>query len=250
MFEPLVIESIKRDAIEKFPNESCGIVLTQEDGGHKYLALPNLATEPSQSFHVDERVLIGVGDALAAVVHSHPNGPDCPSGTDMRQQVAWKVPFGIVSTDGEGCLEPFFWGDTVPVPELIGRGFRHGVTDCYALCRDYYRLTHDLILREYPRDWEWWTKGQRMYEDFFQNEGFHRIEEREVRSGDAFMAQIRSDTPNHAGIYVGDGLILHHLTSSRSWDPSRLSRRDPVSGWSKFICGTWVRHETMEGASA
>lgn len=248
MFDPVVIQSIKDHAIEAFPEESCGIVITRDDGTHSYRPAPNIAADPLNSFHLDERLLIGLGPRVAAIVHSHPNGPDHPSQLDMEQQVAWNVPFGIVSTDGTGCLEPFFWGDAVPVPPLIGRGFRHGVTDCYALVRDYFRVNLNVTLREYPREWGWWQQGSRLYEDFFGREGFTRIDQSQVRDHDCFLAQIRSDTPNHAGVYVGGNLILHHLTANQASDPTRISRRDPVSSWSKFICGFWLRHESQAHA--
>ena len=246
MFVPTVIESIKQHAIKDYPNESCGVVVKSDDGEFVYRELPNLAAEPENTFEIDERLLIALGDKLAAVVHSHPMGPDYPSQADMEQQVAWNVPFGIVSTDGVGCLPPFFWGDSVPIPPLIGRGFRHGVTDCYAMVRDYYREKLNITLNEYPREWGWWQNGQSLYQDFFEREGFSRITPAEVREHDCFLAQIRSDTPNHAGVYVGGNLILHHLTSSLGSDPARISRREPVAGWAKFICGFWVRHESQQ----
>jgi len=33
---------------------------------------------------------------------------------------------------------------------------------------------------------------------------------------------------NHAGIYIGNGLFLHHL-------PNRLSREEPVMRWKSLI---------------
>lgn len=245
MFGPEVIEAIKQDAVRRFPQESCGLVLRVEGGGFEYLPVENLSDEPLTSFHIDERVVLKFRDRLASVIHSHPNGPDCPSESDMRQQLAYAIPFGIVSTDGVGCYEPFFWGEGVPKEPLVGRGFRHGVTDCYGLVRDYYQEKCGITLKDYPRDWCWWEHGQRLYEDFLEVEGFVRIEQRDVREHDGFLAQLRSSTPNHAGVYVGGNLILHHLTSSKPYDPSRVARRDPVGSWSKFICGFWVRHRSL-----
>lgn len=245
MFGHDVNEAIKEDAVKRFPIESCGLVLERQDGSVFYKPLDNLAPEPETSFRMDDRYLLHVGPSLRAIVHSHPNGPNCPSKTDMEQQLAHAVPFGIVSTDGVGCLPPFFWGDQVPKQPLVGRGYQYGVTDCYSLVRDYYAEL-GISLREYPRDWEWWTKdGVDMYQSYFEKEGFKRISENEVREHDGFLAQIRSTTPNHAGVYVGNGLILHHLSAREPWDPTRLSRREPTGGWSKFICGFWVRHESL-----
>lgn len=244
MFDPLVIESIQRDAIDRYPHESCGVVIRTDVGTLVYRGVDNDAVDPTKSFHFDERILLGLGDRAVAVVHSHPDGPDYPSQRDMEQQLAINLPFGIVSTDGVGALQPFFWGEGVPTPPLIGRGFRHGVTDCYALIRDHFREELGVTLREYPREWGWWLGGQSLYATFFEAEGFYRISESEVREHDCFLAQIRSETPNHAGVYVGKNLVLHHLTANAGADSSRVSRRDPVNNWRKFICGFWVRHES------
>lgn len=244
MFNRSVIAAIKKDACERFPNESCGIVFEDQ-----YIPFENVAADPTQSFHIKEEKLVPYLGKIQAIVHSHPMGPDCPSETDMQQQVAWNLPFGIVATDGSDCLEPFFWGGNTPIPALKGRGFRHGVTDCYSLVRDYYRLNLGIQLSEYPREWEWWKKEEsKLYERYFANENFYRIEASEVRPHDCFLASIRSDTPNHAGVYVGGNKILHHLTSKSASDPSALSREDPVGVWQKFICGFWVRHESLRDA--
>lgn len=244
MFGHEINEAIKLDAIKRFPIESCGLVLARDDGSVFYKPVDNMSSDPENSFQIDDQLILALSPSIRAIVHSHPNGPNCPSQTDMEQQIAFALPFGIVSTDGVGCLEPFFWGDQVPKMDLIGRPFQHGVTDCYALCRDFY-ATLGIKLNEHPREWEWWLNGGSLYEDFLAKEGFRRIDESEVRENDGFLAQIRSPTPNHAGVYVGDGLILHHLSSRDPWDPSRISRREPVGGWSKFICGFWVRHESL-----
>lgn len=245
MFNHDVILAIKEDAIGRYPEESCGVVLRRKDGTAFYYPMQNIAEDPLKSFRIDESKLAPIMESVIAVVHSHPNGPDCPSETDMRQQLALGVPFGIVTTDGVGCFEPFFWGDGTPKAPLIGRGFRHGVTDCYALIKDHFDVNLGIKLGEYPRDWEWWDSGQKLYEDHFALEGFSRIDENEVKEHDCFLAQIRSDTPNHAGVYVGGNLILHHLTARLPADASRLSRREPIGSWSKFICGFWVRHKDL-----
>jgi proteasome lid subunit RPN8/RPN11 len=249
VFTEDVIEAIKADAIERFPHESCGVVVEANDGSHRYVSFPNTADDPYTSFHIDERSLLPLTPSLRSIVHSHPNGPDCPSATDMRQQLAWDLPFGIVSTDGVGCLPPFFWGGSIPRLPLLGRGFRHGVTDCYALIKDYFDERLNVKLGEHPRDWDWWTTGEEsLYETNLISEGFFKISERDVREHDCFMARLHAKVPNHAGVYVGKGLIMHHLTSRLASDPSRLSAREPVGAWQRFIRGDWYRHESQRDA--
>ena len=58
-----------------------------------------------------------------------------------------------------------------------------------------------------------------MYLDNFKNEGFNEIEIDDLQFGDAFLMQLESPVPNHAGIYIGENLVLHHVQG-------RLSSRD------------------------
>lgn len=239
MFSHNVIAAIKAHALHEYPKECCGFVVDNH-----YLEFPNQAEKPEECFLIDAKYWLeasNLGD-IQAVIHSHPDGLQCPSATDMRQQVATDIPWGILATDGERVSEPFWFGDSAPKAPLVGRGFRHGVTDCYSLIRDYYLLEKKIGLMEFPRDWEWWLDGLDLYQDGFEVAGFSRINSSEVREGDVFLAQIRSEVPNHGGIYLGNGIGLHHLTGSEPVDMSRLSVREPINRWQKFITH-WLRFE-------
>ena len=211
----------------------------------EYTRLPNIAPDPLVAAQAPRERLLELSSQrlLDALVHSHPNGPNCPSEQDMRTQMSFGVPGVIVSCSGDGCLKPFAWGDTLEPAPLIGRGFQHGVTDCYALVRDYFRLEQGVVIPEFPRSWEWWLNGQTLYLDGFARAGFELISEREAQEGDCVMMQVGGrnvTTPNHAGVLVGHGLFLHHATGREPWDPTRLSRREPLSRWRPYITH-WLR---------
>lgn len=231
--------AIQTHAIECYPNEACGVVLASGD----YVPLENVAPDPTTSFALPGQAYAAVLPDVVAIVHSHPDGPDCPSAADMRSQIDTQKPWIIVSCNADGALEPFAFGDGVAVPRLVGRGFRHGVTDCYALIRDWYKLKRSIDLPEFPRDWEWWTEGGDLYRDGFAEAGFYRIDEQDVQAGDVFLAAIRSDVPNHGGVYLGNGEALHHLTGRLAVDSTRISRREPVGRWSGFL-SHWLRHSS------
>jgi proteasome lid subunit RPN8/RPN11 len=218
-------------AIERYPLESCGLVVAGE-----YVPCENVADDPSRDFVISTKQFLSAGK-IDAVVHSHPNGPDHPSRTDMQQQMEMMVPWGIVVTDGKTANPPFWWGDSLPIQPLLERTFRHGVSDCYSLVRDWYRLERGIVLPDFARDWEWWNSGGDLYRDGLEKAGFKIIPEGATgcKEGDGFLAQIRSTVPNHAGLYVGKGLILHHLQN-------RLSLRQPVNNWMKYITH-WVRYQ-------
>ncbi|WP_029311609.1 NlpC/P60 family protein [Acidiphilium angustum] len=242
---PALLRAIQQDAIERYPQESCGAVTP--DG---YVALPNKALKPELAFDcaADCAEMQMKGD-LIAVVHSHVHDNPGPSAFDMRSQMSMEVPWGIVLTDGKRVGQVYFWGDTLPVAPLIGRDFRHGPSgtdhkgDCYALIRDYYRVERGVMLPEGPRDDNWWLQADHaennLYLDNFERAGFRKIEPTEPRVGDLILCAVRSPVPNHGAVYVGGGLMIHHVSG-------RLSQKVPVAPWQKFI-RLWLRHQTEVG---
>lgn len=232
-------DQIRREAIAAFPSEAVWLITPGE-----CRLVKNIADDPTKTFRVDRRTMAAAhARGLLAVVHSHPNFPACPSAADMQGQAATAVPWGIVATDGITAQDVAWFGDSVEVPPLVGRGFRHGVTDCYALIRDYYRLELGITLPIGARSWEWWLDGEDLYTENFGPAGFHRIEAHEAKPGDVWLAQIRSPVPNHGGILLENGLGLHHPSAREPVDPSRLSIREPLARWQTFITH-WLRHES------
>lgn len=95
---------------------------------------------------------------------------------------------------------------------LQGIPFVHGTQDCYGLIRQYFRERHQIQLRDYARPDKWWNQGLNLYMENFHNEGFETIDihPRDMRVSDCWLMAIRAEMANHAGIYVGNGLMLHH----------------------------------------
>ncbi len=225
MFGTSVEAAARAHAAAEYPRESCGIVVAGE-----YVPCENLARDPLQHFKIDEDLLLGAGDQLQAMIHSHPDGPRHPSMQDMQGQIDWRVPWGIICSWPEGITDaPFWWGDTVPRPPLYQRGFRWGITDCYSLIRDWFHLHHGFLPPDFPRDWgEWQEDPPRVgYLENYQAGGFidlgpitkHLLSQ--VRPGDLPIMRIRSKVPNHGGIIDMDGQLLQH----QAWDsPVELSR--------------------------
>lgn len=226
-------------AKEVYPHESCGVFVAD-----KYVPLKNTSKTPTTDFVLDNVSFakLFIEKKIQAIIHSHPNGPAYPSALDMKTQLETKLPWGIIVTD-KGEPTEWFWLGLDERPPLIGRPFRHGVTDCYALIRDWYWMTYGLELMEFPRNWGWWGKGDRLYEDNFEKAGFERVPAHQpIQEGDICLCTLGSKTPNHAGVYVGNNQILHHLAHpSNGYDPSRLSRHDSVLRWGTVI-QYWVRY--------
>ncbi|MCO7246351.1 NlpC/P60 family protein [Halomonas sp. Mc5H-6] len=234
-------EKINAGALEAYPNEAVWLITPGECRQVK-----NIATDPESTFKVDKRTMAAaIKRGLQAVVHSHPDFPDCPSAADMRGQLATVVPWGIVATNGENCTPIRWWGEGVEKAPLIGRGFVHGITDCYALIRDYYAQELGIALPEYPRNWQWHEQGENLYLDGVASAGFRRIEAEDAKPGDMWLAQFRSPVPNHGGVLLDNGLTLHHPSARNPVDPARLSRREPVGRWQHYITH-WYRHSERD----
>lgn len=105
--------------------------------------------------------------------------------------------------------------------KYIGIDFVHGSTDCYGLIRRVYDEMFGIPLRNYARPDNWWDYPDLydLYMENFENEGFRLVDfdlnsGREV--GDIILMAIHSEKACHAGIYIGNGKILHHFYGRKS----------------------------------
>jgi proteasome lid subunit RPN8/RPN11 len=236
MFSAEIIQTIKEHCRAEAPKEACGFVAWD-----KYHPLANLHENPENNFRIEQdvyRQFLAMPGGIQAVVHSHTDGTGYPSKLDMEQQQAMAVPWGIVMVGKNGVVhDPEWWGEGVPIPELIGRTFLWGIRDCFSLCRDYYRTEKGIIYPDYPREYKHWDKGISMYLDHYREAGFIQISKNELKPGDGVIGAIHAKIPNHAGIYLGNGLLLHHIET-------RLSRREPIEPWMKYVTHA-LRHKDM-----
>ena len=229
MFAPPVIAAMQDHAERVFPEEACGLVVAGA-----YVRCVNVAEDPADTFTIAPEVLLPhlqAGD-LDAVIHSHPAPhPPAPSLTDMRAQIDLAVPWGIVPVGEEGdAAQPFFWGDGAPIPPLLERPYRHGVTDCYSVIHDWYRLERGLVLPDYPRAWGWWQAADHpdLYVRYLTDAGFRDIDPADATTGDGLLLQVGA-VVSHAAVLCAPGVMLHHPAGGQPYDPTRLSKRDAVS---------------------
>ncbi len=228
---PATIAAIKAHAVACFPNEMCGVITTD----HAFKPLLNRHPQPTHYFDcaVECAALQAAGQVLA-LVHSHPGGPEAPSGDDVAGQMHMALPWGLLICTGEGAMDPYWWGDELTPPPLEGRMFRHGPSgtdgrgDCGALIRDWYRLERGILIPDFPREDGWWLKGESLYEQHFAAAGFEPVAVEAAQPGDVALFAFRAPVANHGGIYLGQGIILHHLAG-------RVSRQESVLGWMKLL---------------
>lgn len=229
------LAQIRAHAAEAYPLESCGLILVQR-GREVYWPCRNLATEADRFHlhHEDYAAAEDAGDVLA-IVHSHPNIAPTPSQADLVACEQSGLPWVIVSWP-TGELHEF--APSGYVAPLVGRVFAYGVLDCYSLCKDYYIRECGIVLPPVEHRNNWWLMGQDLYLEHFTAQGFIQIEERELRKHDAILMQVSKSATNHAAIYLGDGIILHHMMN-------RLSGREVFGGFYQKIANRFLRHREL-----
>lgn len=226
---------IRAHADQQYPRECCGLIIVQR-GREVYWPCRNLATEADRFHlhHEDYAAAEEAGDVLA-IVHSHPNISPTPSQADRVACEQSGLPWVIVSWP-TGEIHEF--APSGYIAPLVGRVFAYGVLDCYSLCKDYYQRECGIVLPPVEHRNNWWLTGQDLYREHFTAQGFVQIEERELRKHDAILMQVSKSTTNHAAIYLGDGLILHHPMN-------RLSGREVYGGFWQKISTLFLRHKEL-----
>lgn len=217
--------------LASYPREACGLIIIDHDGVESYVPCKNTAVSKSEHFRIDPAEYAEVEDRgqVIAVVHSHPDYPATPSEGDRVSCEASGLPWYIFAVHREpadgsiSIADEYGWAPDGYEAPLVGRHFAYGVLDCLTLIKDWYKRERGIILPEIEHRDGWWNSGQSLYLDYFAEFGFEPARG-PLQVGDVILMQIRSPEPNHGGIYIGDGIMLHHLYN-------RLSSREVYGGY-------------------
>ncbi len=206
--------------------ECCGVVVNNE-----LIICKNISKYPDREAipcPIDLNNAEDQGE-IELFIHSHPNATATPSVEDIASCNKMMVPWVVVNI-------PFTEVRTIYPQEvpLIGREFVHGIYDCYTLVQDYYKQTMEIDLPEFKREDGWWDRGENLYLENVYKEGF--VDVTDIQIGDLILMQIRSPVPNHGAIYIGEGLILHHLYG-------KLSKTDVYGGYWQKVTTKILRYK-------
>lgn len=220
-----IIRQVVAHAQEVAPSECCGLIV-EIDGELVYRQCTNIAAEPRDRFVIPAEEYADAEDSgkIVMVAHSHAFKPAKASQADLVGCERSGLPWLIVNhpTGDYQIIKPT--GYRAP---LIGRPFCAGSLDCYELVKDWYAEKLNIILPDYVRPEGWEQSGKSILLENFEAFGFKRIEVSEVRHGDCFLMQAGATIVNHCAVYIGDGMILHHVRD-------QLSGRDVYGGfWRK-----------------
>ena len=200
--------------------------------GFSYIPCENISHDPVNFFEIsaDDFLLAEERGVIVALVHSHPDsafekGSPYLSIADRECQVRTQLDFWLVVDDD---IKQFR-----SIPPLIGREFKNNKQDCRNIVLDSYMLSGiDLDDKSvYPFDW---FKSSNLYEEGLQRCGFYKLmQEDDVQLGDIILIQVGADVANHAGVYLGNQMMIHH-------SEDRLSARVPYNGfWLKHTHSIW-----------
>ncbi len=230
-----ILKSIRAHAAREYPREACGL-LVQIGRRHVYVPCTNLASNPKDQFQLDPQDYAQAEDqgTIIGVVHSHPDETSRASDHDRASCEVSGLPWHILSWP-EGDLNTIVPTGS-PTP-LVGRPFVHGVWDCYTIVRDWHLQERGIELPNYERTDEWWTRGENLYLKNYVAAGFEPTTG-PLQPGDMIVMQVQANEANHAAIYLGDGLMLHHLYG-------RLSERAVYGGYWQERTIMTLRHKDM-----
>ncbi|MDH0745726.1 C40 family peptidase [Pseudomonas sp. GD03842] len=249
------IDSITAHAVACYPAESCGLVV-RSGRAQVFFPCQNVAASRNEHFRIDPAEYAAAEDrgTVLAVVHSHPDYSPQPSEADLVACEASGLPWHIIEVrkDDEGRIatgELVSFAPTGYQAPLIGRPFHHGTLDCYQMIVDYYQRELGITLKQYGREDDWWSNGGNLYMENYADAGFTSVND--LQQGDVIIMQVRSPVPNHAGIYLADGIlktepehypapgsILHHLYG-------RDGRRDVYGAFWTEATRLILRHKDL-----
>lgn len=234
-----IISAAVNHAVKCGSEESCGLVV-KIGRRLKYIPADNVYHDPTgnttreDAFAISDLFWMAAEDAgdIVCVVHSHPGQGDnpIPSIGDIESCNQGDVPWVIVTEMG-GAVE------IVPDNlQFVGRRFVLGVSDCYGLVMDWH-ARNGVTLPDFRVPYPWWERGENRFMDNLYSSGFRECEPN--TPGAMVVMQVASSVPNHCGVYLKDGRLLHHMFG-------HLSGTIPFSvGYYRDNVVKWVRHKDL-----
>lgn len=214
---------IRQYILDEYPNEICGVICSDCE----FIPVTNISTTPESAFIMNPIELLNIQKEhnIQAIVHSHSYSdtksplfdthPCTPSHKDYINQQTTKYEWRIYATEGENVTPPVIFPQSRDT-ELLDRNFIFYINDCYTLVRDFYYQKFNIDLMPHSVEWNW-EEGSiaPCYEIFSTECGFNKVPITELKYGDVIVMSILGDC-NHAGIYVGDSMMIHHLVHRKS----------------------------------
>lgn len=211
--EQELLDNIKAHALTSPTREICGLVLSRSE---TTIIFPcrNIATDNNE-FILDPYGYIEASKygKIIAVYHSHPNYPAKASEADVISCDRSSLPWLIYSLPDDRFCTIY---PSNKLPDLIGRKYYSGLQDCWTLVKDVYKKDLGIdVLDIGERKFNWWLNNINYFEGNVDRAGFKKVTNLEVY--DVILMSIGKTTvPNHCGVLMPNGHLLHHLINKPS----------------------------------
>lgn len=117
-----------------------------------------------------------------------------------------------------------------------------GTFDCYTVVKDVLKKHFGIVIPNYARPRYFHMPPLDLFSKIAQEDFFiarPSLDYKEIQAGDILSFCVHSETVNHVGIYLGNGLFLHQLYDS-------LPREDSLSlAWMRRLRAVHY-HEMVE----
>lgn len=204
-------EYIKWDIIKKFKystNESCGLVVQDQDKTLRFQSCKNISPEPKHSFIIDPKDYANIEDScyrVLFIVHNHPSGGDFFSQTDLDEISNSYIPWVLLTSSNT-----FIYNYSMNYSTLLGKQFKVNKQDCLTTVLDYYRIFQDInISVDVERPLGWWDKEDLII-DNLDKYPFYSVDLSDCLPGDIFLMAYDTPRISHFAVYIGEGKIIHH----------------------------------------
>lgn len=209
---PEIKKHIKKYADSKFPYESCGLlVINKSNGEWKFIECENVARDKLKKFAIeDSKFLAALKEGEVIIFHSHFSYETDEkinnfSEEDINISEETCIPFLLYTSNNKwnyyepSEYEPF---------NLYERPFLLGFWDCYTFVRDYFKIHGKNSKIRFVNDTDY-HYGLKDFDDIGYGE-FFEVNLQDIQVGDVIIFKIKSDCPNHLGVYFGNNEFWHH----------------------------------------
>jgi proteasome lid subunit RPN8/RPN11 len=221
---------IKKHARAEAPRECCGFIL---DNNKIYQAQNSSTNNKRFKISAQEYLLASSLGSIKAVYHSHPSTEAKFSEFDKFNSLGHGVIYVLFSMKDNSFTQ--FDPSLTDFNKYIGRKFKIGKTDCFALCRDFYESELNIKIVAPPYDKNFRSYLEELFDKHFQEQGFYEVAE--PQKYDCILFNRRKGEPSsHIGIYLGGGLMLHQPEKS-------YSRVEEYTSTHKKLTNRIIRHK-------
>ena len=231
--------TIRGHALEEYPRECCGLVVSTNEGAHEFLRCQNISSAPEKHFAISpvDYVKASARGEIIGTYHSHPEDSEAFSEFDKFNSEIHKLTYILYCLKKNIFLE---YNPDCEFNQYIGRQFKIGKTDCFSLVKDFFAVELKIKLNNYLhlRAEGWRDNLEELFDKNYMNEGFVKVDG-EHKKYDCHLFKYKNKSASqHMAVNLGGNLMLHQPLNG----PSRIE--ELTEKHKKFINYT-IRHKDL-----